>query len=71
MTELRLIPTDPPPVDEDDPDDGTLGGLFAAIHHELSREPLSPATLGAVLLHLGCLAYDYDGVPLPSLPERT
>ena len=70
MTELRLVPTDPPPVEEDDPDDGTLGGLFAAIHAELSREPLTPAILGAVLLHVGCLAYEYAGVALPDPAER-
>lgn len=70
MTELRLVPTDPEAVTDDELDDGTLGGLFAAFHAELSRKPLTPAILGGVLLHLACLAEDYRKVPLPPHAER-
>jgi len=73
--QLRLVPTDPPPVSEcdDDLDDGTLGGLFAALHAEaarLSSHPAAPAVFGGLVLHLAALADDFAGVPMPPPAER-
>lgn len=77
--QLRLVPTDPPPVlDVEDAvadlDDGTLGGLFASLHAEaarLSSHPAAPAVFGGLVLHLAALAEDYIGVPMPPPVERT
>lgn len=72
---LRLVP--PVIGDVDDPDDGTLGGLFAAFGKEIHRildEGRGVATegsLGGVLMHLADLAHDYDGVPMPDPDDRT
>jgi hypothetical protein len=71
MTELRLVPINSEPVPDEDPDDGTLGGLFAGFQHLLSERPLRPGTLNGVLLHLANLARDYRGVELPAPAERT
>jgi hypothetical protein len=71
--QLRLVPTDPPPIDEAaDRDDGTLGGKFAAILDEIHRAlrqgrgQATESSLGGVILHLAALVDDYDGVQMPS-----
>jgi hypothetical protein len=76
--QLRLIPTDPPSIDEaGDRDDGTLGGKFAALADEIhrvlahGRGSATESTLGGVTLHLLALADDFAGVAMPEPSNRT